>query len=112
MGKILTKEQVSIAQTTALQPFNEPTEVVPVPTDEEMKNWYPDPAPEKVRWRTEHNVSTGEVTHYELTLEEYRARHVAKIKSRNEWLQRKQQEERKAIRAKLLEKFLDELESK
>lgn len=107
MSRILTKEQVAIAQQTALQPFNEPTEVVPVPTPEEMENWYPDPAPEKVRWRTEHNVATGEVKHIELTLEEYRARHVAKIKSRNEYVERKRAEKAKADRDAAMQRMLD-----
>lgn len=111
MSRILTKEQVAIAQQTALQPFNEPTEVVPVPTEAEMQNWYPDPAPEKVRWRTENNVSTGEVKHIELTLEEYRARHVAKIKSRNEYVERKAREKAKADRDALHKRFLDALEA-
>lgn len=104
----LTKGEVAIAQSTALQPFNKPTEVVPVPTDEEMQNWYPDPDPTKIRWRTEHNVSTGEVTHYELTLEEYRARHVAKIKSRNQYVERKRAEKAKADRDAAMQRMLDQ----
>jgi hypothetical protein len=108
----MTAEQVRIAQTTALQPFNPPTEIEAVPTPEEMQNWYPDPAPEKMRWRTEVNVTTGERKHIELTLEEYRARHVAKIVSRNEYVARQAEEARKAKRAALLEKLLDEAEAK
>lgn len=107
MSRILTKEQVELARRTALQPFNEPTEIQPVPSDEEMANWYPDPAPERVRWRTEHNVATGEVKHIELTLDEYRARHVAKIKSRNEYVLRKRAEAAKADRDAAMQRMLD-----
>lgn len=109
-GKELTPEQVAVAETTARQPFNEPTQIVPVPTPEEMATWMPDPAPEKMRWRKSVNVQTGKVTYTELSLEEYRTRHVAKIVSRNEYVQRKAEEARKARRQALLEAFIDTLD--
>lgn len=112
MSRILTTEEVAIAQRTALQPFNPPTEIVPVPTPEEMATWMPDPAPEKIRWRTEFNVTTGERKHVELTLEEYRARHVAKIISRNEYVVRKAEDARKARRAAILERLIDAEEAR
>ena len=112
MSRLLTEEEVALAQTTALQPWVQPTAIQSVPTYEEMQNWYPDPAPEKVRWHTKVNVQTGERTYIELTLEEYRARHVAKIMSRNEYLVRKEIADRKARRTALLEQFIDKLEAK
>ena len=112
MSRILTEADIALAQTTALQPWRQPTEIQPVPTYEEMQNWQPDPAPEQRRWRTEINVQTGERKYIELSLEEYRARHVAKIKSRNEYVIRKTEEARLAKRKALLEKMLDELEAK
>ena len=112
MARILTEEEVTLAQTTALQPWREPTEIQEVPTYEEMQNWYPDPAPEQRRWRTEINVQTGERKYIELSLEEYRLRHIAKIKGRNEWLLKNREEIRQAKRKVLLEKLLDEMEAK
>lgn len=56
----------------------------PVPTREEMQSWYPNPAPEKRRVRYEVDVITRQRNEIELTLEEYRARHVAKIIAANE----------------------------
>ena len=109
-GQVLTPEQVEVASSTALQPFNEPTFVQAVPTPEEMANWYPNEAPENMRWRTEVNVQTGERKHIELTLEEYRIRHVAKIVSRNEYLVRKAEEARKIKRQALLDAFIDTLD--
>ena len=110
-GKQIDPEQVAVAQTTALQPFNEPTEVVAVPTPEEMATWMPDEAPENMRWRTEVNVTTGEKKHIELSLEEYRARHVAKIVSRNEYVVRKAAEAKAAQRKALQDRLVDALEA-
>ena len=112
MGRILTFEEVTMAQKGALKPWVEPTQIMPVPTDAEMKNWYPSTAPEDVRWRTEINVTTGERKWIELTLEEYRARHVAKIISKNEWLIKQREDESQAKRKALLEKLLDNMEAK
>ena len=111
-GKELTADEVALADSTGRQPFSPPTEIVPVPTDAEMATWMPDPAPEKRRYRKEVNVSTGEVKYIELTLDEYRERHVAKIKSRNEYVQRQADEARKAKRAALMERLLDEMEAR
>ena len=112
MGRILSPAEVAVAQQTALQPFNEPITIVAVPTLEEMAVWQPNRDPENIRWRTEFNVTTGERTYYELTLDEYKARHIAKIKSRNEYVVRKADEARQAKRKALLEKLLDEMEAK
>ena len=112
MARILTEAEVALAQTTALQPWVQPTEIQPVPTYEEMQNWHPDPDPTKRRWKTEINVQTKERKYIELSLEEYRLRHIAKIKSRNEWFLRNQEEIRQAKRKALLEKLLDEMEAK
>lgn len=106
-GKKMTPEQVAAAQATALQPFNEPTAPEAVPTPEEMATWMPDPAPEKMRWRKEVNVTTGKVTYTELSLDEYRARHVAKIVSRNAYLVRKADEARKARRQAVMDRLID-----
>jgi hypothetical protein len=111
-GQVITKEEAALADSTGRQPFNPPTEIVAVPSAEEMATWMPDPAPERRRYRTEINVSTGETKYVELTLEEYRARHVAKIQSRNEWLTAQGEAARKAKRQALLEKLLDEAEAK
>jgi len=111
MSRVLTKDEVALADSTGRQPFNEPTEVVPVPTDAEMATWMPDPDPTRVRYRKEVNVSTGEVKYIELTLEEYRARHVAKIKSRNEYVLRKQAEAKKAARDALMKRLMDKIEA-
>lgn len=110
-GKVITDEAfLEAAIIGGRAPWVEPTEIVPVPTTEEMQNWYPDEAPEKCRFRWEINVQTGERTATELTLEEYRQRHINKIKSRNEYVLRKREEERQARRKVILEKFIDELE--
>ena len=109
MSRILTEAEVKLAQTTALQPWKEPTEIIPVPTPEEMENWYPNPAPEAVRWRTEINIGTKERKWIELTLEEYRARHVAKIKANNEWLLRTRVLAGKANREEKLNTLIDAL---
>jgi hypothetical protein len=90
----------------------EPTEIIAVPTPEEILNWYPSSDPEKKRFRIEVNVVTGERKEIELTLEEYRQRHVNKIISKNEYVVRKQEETRKAKRQALLEKLLDAEEAK
>ena len=111
-GQELTIEEVALAQTTARLPFNEPTDLVPVPTPEEMTMWLPDPSPEKRRWRKEVNVSTGKVRFIELTLDEYKTRHVAKAISRNKYVEQKRIEAHKARRTALLEKLLDEAEVK
>lgn len=109
--RILTKEQVEIAQRTALQPFNPPTEIEPLPaeTGEELlaSGWLPSRDPERVRWRTEHNLATGEVRYIELTDLEYAERHLAKIRSRNEWLERQRVEAEKANRDAALQRMLD-----
>jgi len=110
-GKILTPEQIAAVPTPS-KPWVEPTEILPVPTVEEMQSWYPDEADERRTFRWEQNVITGERKAIELTLDEYRARHVAKIVSKNEWFLRKQADDKKAKRAALLEKLLDEMEAK
>lgn len=107
MARKLTLDEVALADTTAKRPFNEPTEIVPVPTPEEMARWTPDRDPTRVRYRKEVNVSTGEVSYYELTDDEYRARHVAKIKSRNEYVQRKRDEAAQAARDAAMQRMLD-----
>ena len=111
MSRILTKEEVALADSTGRQPFNPPTELVPVPTDAEMATWMPDPDPSRVRYRKEVNVTTGEVKYIELTLDEYRARHVAKIKSRNEYVLRKQAEVKQASRDALMKLLMDKIEA-
>jgi hypothetical protein len=114
-GKEITKEQVAIAQQTALQPFNEPTEIEEIPYDTVeallASGWLPDPDPTRMRWRTEHNVSTGKVTHYELTLEQYAERHIAKAQSRNAYVLQKRAEKAKADRDALHARFLDAIEA-
>ena len=88
-----------------------PTEVMPVPTPEEMANWYPDEASENVCFRWEQNVTTGERKAIELTLDEYRARHVAKIVSKNKHVLRKQSEAKAAARKALNDRLVDALEA-
>lgn len=107
MGRILTAEQVSLADSTGRQPFNPPTEIVAVPTAEEMAVWEPSRDPTRARYRKEVNVTTGEVKHIELTDDEYRERHVAKIKSRNEWLLRQRADAAKAVRDEAMQRMLD-----
>jgi len=85
---------------------------IPVPTPEEMLNWYPDQDPKNRRFRVEVNVQTGERKEIELTLEEYRERHVAKIMTKNEREVKQAEEVRIARRKELLETFIDELEAK
>jgi hypothetical protein len=77
-----------------------------------MQSWLPSPAPEDRRFRVEVNVRTGRRTERELTLDEYRARHVAKL---TEWNRRDAEAEataRKARRQALLDRLLDEMEAK
>src|SRR3990167_4682055 len=105
-GKALTPEQVA-AVLHPSQPWTEPTEILPVPTPEEMALWLPDEAPEKLRYRMEHNVTTGETKIIELTLEEYRARHVAKIIGKNEYLLRKRADAKAAERKALWDRLVD-----
>jgi len=112
MARKLTLAEVALADTTAKHPFNEPTEIVPVPTPEEMAVWTPDRDPTRVRYRKEVNVSTGEVSYYELTDDEYRARHVAKIISRNEYVARKRAEAEKAAHDADMEAMLAEWRAK
>ena len=81
----------------------EPTEVVPVPTPEEIQNWYPS---ERL-FHVEVNVKTGERKEIDLTLDEQRVGHAAKIVSRNEYVTRKQEETRKARRQAILDKLID-----
>jgi hypothetical protein len=109
MGKVLTPEQITAVPTPS-RPWVEPTDVVPVPTPEEMQTWSPDPAPDMVRFRWEVNIQTGERKAIELTLDEYRARHVAKIVSKNEYVLRKREEERKARRQAILDRLIDDAE--
>jgi hypothetical protein len=78
-----------------------------VPTPEEMQNWFPDPAPEKRRFAIVVNVTTGERTEVELTLEEYRQRHVNKIISRNRREARAIEDARKARRQAALDRLID-----
>ena len=109
LGKILTPEQI----TTVLhqsKSWAEPADIQPVPTPEEMQLWFPDEAPEKVCFHWEQNATTGERKAVELTLEEYRARHVAKIISKNEYVERKREEVRQSRRAAILEHLIDEAE--
>jgi len=114
-GKQLTKEQVAEAQRTALQPFNEPTDVVAVEHDTVealiASGWTPKEDAENVRWRTEVNCTTGEVKHIELTLEEYAARHINKAKSRNEYVLRKRAEAEAKAKADKREALLAVLEN-
>lgn len=74
---------------------------VHVPTDEELRNWQPDPA--QKRYRIELNVATGETKRIELTLEEYRQRHRAKMISQNEREARDLDEQQKEERERVLE---------
>ena len=110
-GKVLTPEEVAAVPMPS-SPWIEPTEIVPIPTAEQMAMWMPDADPAHKRFRWEQNVQTGIRQAIELTLDEYRARHVAKIKSRNEYVLRKREETRKAKRQALLEKLLDAEEAK
>lgn len=110
-GKVLTPAEVAAVPTSS-EPWIEPTEIQPVPTVEQMETWMPDLDPTKKRFRWEQNVQTGERKAIELTLEEYRHRHVAKIKSRNEYVLRKVEEVRKAKRQAILEKLIDAEEAK
>ena len=111
-GKVITEEFFEAAKIGGRKPWVEPTEILPVPTPEEMGNWYPDEAAENCRFRWEQNVATGERKAIELTLDEYRARHVAKIISRNEWLRRNREAKRVAKRQALVDAFIDTLETK
>lgn len=109
-GQVLTPEEVAAVPVPS-DPWIEPTAIEPVPTPEEMATWMPDQASEKRCWRIEVNVQTGEVTYTELSLEEYRARHVAKIVSRNEYVLRKQAETRQAARNAIMEALVDKIEA-
>lgn len=82
----------------------------PVPTPAEMLQWYPDPAPEKRRFEIIVNVQTGERSRRELTLAEYRQRHVNKIISRNRREAQAVEDARTARRKALLEAFIDTLD--
>jgi hypothetical protein len=111
-GKVIADPGFLVAAIEGgTRPWAEPTEIVPVPTPEEMQNWYPDEAPEKCRFRWEINVQTGERKAIELTLDEYRARHVAKAVSRNEYIQRKRADDKAAARKALMESLVDKLEA-
>jgi hypothetical protein len=109
-GKVLTAAEVAAVPTPS-RPWVEPTDVVPVPTPEEMHNWFPNEEPGMRRFRWEVNVQTGERKAIELTLEEYRERHVGKIRSKNEYFQRKQAEAKKAARQALMDKLVDRMEA-
>lgn len=110
-GKVLTLEEIAAVPTPS-DPWVEPTEVVSVPTAEQMETWMPDSDPTKRRFRWEQNVQTGVRKAIELTLEEYRHRHVAKIKARNEYIVKKAEDVRKAKRQAILEKLIDAEEAK
>lgn len=107
-GQVLTPEDIETIFTPS--PWVEPTAVQPVPTAEEMAVWLPDADPAKRHFRWEQNVITGERKAIELTLDEYKARHIGKIISRNEYVVRKAAEIRKTRREALLEAFLDTLD--
>ena len=109
MGRILTWEEVQVAMIGAHKPWVQPTEILPVPTPEEMANWQPSGDPEDVRWRTEINVTTGERKWIELTLDEYRARHVAKIIEKNRWLLKSRADAEAAAKKATLDAFVDAL---
>jgi len=82
---------------------------LPIPTPEEMLNWFPDPA--QPRFRIELNVMTGERKEIELTLEEYRRRHVAKLISRNEREALQVERQRLIARQAVLDALLDKIEA-
>jgi len=109
-GKVLTLDEIAAVPVPST-PWVESTEVKPVPTPEEMETWFPDEAPEMRRFRWEQNVTTGERKAIELTLDEYRERHVAKIVERNEYVQRKRAEVSRASRQGCLDRLLDKLEA-
>lgn len=105
-GAVLTPEQVAAVPRPG-KPWVEPTEIQPVPTPEEMQNWYPDESPEKRRFNWEINVVTDERKAVELTLDEYRARHVAKIVSNNEYVLRQREKAKAARRQAALDRLID-----
>jgi hypothetical protein len=111
-GKVIADPGFLVAAIEGgTRPWAEPTEIVPVPTPEEMQNWYPDEAPEKCRFHWIVDARTGAHTAIELTLDEYRARHVAKAVQRNAYVLRKREEARKARRAAILERLIDAAEA-
>ena len=79
---------------------------LPIPTPEEMLSWQPDPAQKRTRWT--HDIATGKSTEVELTLDEYRARHVAKIKSQNEREASNLAEQQREERQRVLNALIDE----
>ena len=83
-----------------------------VPTSEEMLDWFPSSLPEDRRFTIEINVQTGERKEIDLTLDEYRARHVSKIISKNRRELRAIEDARQARRNILLQEFIDSLEIK
>ena len=85
-------------------------QIKPVPTAEEMQNWFPDPSPEKRRFRVEVNVQTGERKEIDLTLDEYRQRHVNKIIHGNARVLRKREETKQVARKALMDRLVDRLE--
>lgn len=109
-GKVLSPEQIAAVPSPS-KPWVEPTEIVPVPTPEEMATWFPSEAAEDCRFGWEQNVTTGERKAIELTLDEYRQRHVNKIVSRNEYVVRKAAEDKAAARKALTDRLVDALEA-
>ena len=109
-GQVLTPEEVA-AVPMPMAPWVEPIKIVSVPTSEEMAVWVPDSSPDKRRFRWEQNVTTGERNAIELTLDEYKARHVAKIITRNEYVVRKTEDARRAARQATLGSLLDKIEA-
>jgi hypothetical protein len=105
-GKVLTADEIAAVPTPS-KAWVEPTGLQPVPTPEEMANWFPSEVAEDRRFRWEQNVTTGERKAIELTLEEYRARHVAKIVSKNEYVVRKAAEAVAARRKAVLDRLID-----
>jgi len=105
-GKVLTPEQVDAVPRPS-KPWVEPTEIQPVPTAAEMATWFPSETDEDRRFRWEQNVTTGERKAIELTLDEYRARHVAKIISKNEYVMSKAAEAVAARRKAVLDRLID-----
>lgn len=109
-GQVLTDEDIALVVTPPKE--IEPTEIQSVPTDMEMATWMPNPDPTQRRFKWEMNVQTGERKATELTLDEYRKRHVNKIKLHNELVLQRREEARLARRQAILEKLIDDLEAK
>ena len=82
---------------------------VHVPTDEELKSWYPDPA--QKRYHVIFDLRTKKTSKIELSLEEYRARYRAKMISQNEREARDLKTQQKEENERVLKALIDKIKT-